>query len=298
MKLGFIGLGKMGGQMVTRLVAAGHNVVVTDLDTAAVAAAVAAGAEGAVDRAELVGKLGDPAIVWLMIPAQFVDTELEALLGLLPAGSIVIDGGNSDFRLTRQRAKLCQSRQIQLVDVGTSGGILGLEKGFSMMIGGDKAAVDTIEPIIEALAQPDGWHYFGESGSGHYIKMVHNAIEYGLMESYAEGYRMLKDGPYKQLDLAAAGAIWQHGSIIGSLLNDLAVQALRENPELDGIDGFVAESGEARWTLEAAAEANVAMPAVQAALDVRLASQTGQTNFATKLLAALRNKFGGHQINR
>jgi 6-phosphogluconate dehydrogenase len=128
--------------------------------------------------------------------------------------------------------------------------------------------------------------------------MVHNAIEYGLMESYAEGYRMLKDGPYTQLDLAAAGAIWQHGSIIGSLLNDLAVQALRENPELDGIDGFVAESGEARWTLEAAAEANVAMPAVQAALDVRLASQTGQTNFATKLLAALRNKFGGHQINR
>ncbi len=297
MKIGFIGLGKMGSQMVSRLLADNHEVVVNDLSADAIAAMTALGATAAQSQAELIDQLGERPIIWIMIPAQFVDTELAKLVSALPDGSIVIDGGNSDYRLTRQRAALCAQHSVELVDVGTSGGILGIEHGFSMMIGGDKASVTTIEPIIVSLAQPDGWHYFGESGSGHYTKMVHNAIEYGLMESYAEGYRMLRDGPYSDIDLVAAGEVWKHGSIISSLLNDLTVEALRENPQLEGIEGAVAESGEARWTLETATGLGIEMPAVQAALDVRIASQQGSVNFATKLLAAMRNKFGGHAIN-
>lgn len=166
-----------------------------------------------------------------------------------------------------------------------------------MMVGGGKSAVDQLKPVLDALSMPGGWRHFSEAGSGHYVKMVHNAIEYGMMESYAEGYRMLKEGPFKDLDLAAAAGVWQHGSIIESKLNDLSRQALVENPELSGIDGVVAESGETRWTLETAKDLDIPLPAIQAAFDVRVASQAGQTNFATKLLAAMRNKFGGHDIN-
>jgi 6-phosphogluconate dehydrogenase len=299
MKIGFIGLGKMGGQMVGRLVAAGHEVVAVDPNSDALTAAVSSGAESAMDRQELVSKLPTPTVVWLMIPAQFVDTEIEALLEVLPSGSIIVDGGNSDFRLTLQRAAKCRDKQITLVDVGTSGGILGAEAGFSMMVGGEKLAVDTLQPALETLALPrGGWYHFGESGSGHYIKMVHNAIEYGLMESYAEGYRLLNEGPFKSLDLAAVGELWQKGGIISSLLNGLTAEVLRENPTLDGIDGFVAESGEARWTLETAAGQGIEMPAIKTAFDVRVASQNGEINFATKLLAAMRNKFGGHHLNQ
>jgi 6-phosphogluconate dehydrogenase len=165
------------------------------------------------------------------------------------------------------------------------------------MVGGDRSAVEMIRPILNALSAPNGWRHFSEAGSGHYVKMVHNAIEYGMMESYAEGYRMLKEGPFKDLDLSAAAQVWQHGSIIESKLNELSRQALAETPELEGIDGVVAESGEARWTLETAKDIGIPLPAIQAAFDVRLASQKGETNFATRLLAAMRNKFGGHQIN-
>jgi 6-phosphogluconate dehydrogenase len=184
--------------------------------------------------------------------------------------------------------------------MGTSGGVHGLKNGFSMMIGGPEAAYKTIEPIAQILAQPSGaYQYFGPSGSGHYVKMVHNAIEYGMMQSLAEGYRMLHEGSYPgQIDLAAAGEVWQHGSVVNSWLNELCQQALAENPTLDGIDGFVAESGEARWTLEAAKDLGIPLPTIQTAFDVRLQSQQGETNFATKLLAAMRNKFGGHNINK
>lgn len=297
MKIGFIGLGKMGAQMVQRLLKADHEVVVFDVNQDAVSALVEKGAHGASDRSDLVSQLS-PVVIWIMIPSQFVDAELKTLLDILPSGSILIDGGNSDFRLTRQRAALCKEKSVTWIDVGTSGGVLGLEHGFSMMIGGDKGAVESIEPLFSTLAQKDGWKYFGPSGSGHYVKMVHNAIEYGLMESYAEGYRMLKDGAYKDLNLGAAGEVWKHGSIISSLLNDLTVEAITENPELSGIDGFVAESGETRWTLEAAKELGIELPAIQAAFQVRIDSQEGNTNYATKLLAAMRNKFGGHAINK
>ena len=185
-----------------------------------------------------------------------------------------------------------------LLDIGTSGGIWGKDNGFSLMVGGEAAAYETIRPILDTLTLPRGGHdFFGPSGSGHYVKMVHNAIEYGMMESLAEGYQMLKEGPYKNIDLARAGDIWQQSSVITSWLNDLTRQALHENPQLNGISGVVAESGEARWTLETAQQLGVPLPAIQSAFDVRLASQNGDVNFATKLLAAMRSKFGGHNID-
>ena len=296
MNIGFIGLGKMGGNMTKRLAADGHEVVAYDPNEAARAGVIDTGIRTVESRELLVSSL-EQQLVWLMIPSQFVDQELDALLNIVSAGAIIIDGGNSDFRLTKQRAERAATRGVKFVDVGTSGGILGLEHGYSMMVGGDKEAVETLSPILTSLAPPNGWHYFGESGSGHYVKMVHNAIEYGLMESYAEGYRLLKEGPYKGLDLAAAGRVWQQGSIIQSLLNGLTTEALLENPQLDGIDGYVHESGEARWALGVAEALKLETPSILAAFDVRIRSQTGEVNFATKLLAAMRNKFGGHTLN-
>ncbi len=299
MDIGFIGLGKMGANMVSRILKAGHRVIVLDLNRDAVAAAVKSGAEAALDRADLVRKLrGDGDLsIWLMIPANFVDAELDALLPLLPPRSIVVDGGNSDYRLTQKRAARCAEKNVRMVDVGTSGGILGLESGYAMMAGGEGEAVRSLAPILDALAPPGGWHHFGASGSGHYTKMVHNAIEYGVMEAYAEGYRMLKEGPIPGIDLAAAGEVWQHGSIIESLLNRLTAEAVAENPEMNGITGYVSESGEARWTIETAKDLKIPLPVIEESFDVRLRSQKGETNYATKLLAAMRNKFGGHAIN-
>lgn len=241
-----------------------------------------------------------PVVIWLMIPAENVDNELASWLESVPKGSIIIDGGNSNFNDTQRRSELASQHDVTLLDVGTSGGVHGLLNGFSMMSGGEQSAFDAVEPIIAELAKPAGaYQHFGPSGSGHYVKMVHNAIEYGMMESLAEGYRMLEEGAYKgQLDLAAAGEVWQHGSVVTSWLNELTRQALVENPTLDGIDGYVAESGEARWTLENAKALGIPLPAIQAAFDVRVRSAQGEVNYATKLLAAMRNKFGGHAINK
>lgn len=298
MKIGLVGLGKMGAQIAERLLANNHEVVVTDINQAAVQRAASLGASPVISREDMLENLDNPAVIWLMIPSDLVQTEIDAWLQLLPPKSILIDGGNSDFRQTRTRAELAARKQVDLIDIGTSGGVSGLKNGFSMMIGGSNEAFALIEPIIASLAQPDGYRHFGESGSGHFIKMVHNAIEYGIMESYAEGYRMLVDGPYESLDIAAISKVWQHGSIIGSALNQDIQEILHENPTLDGFDGFVSESGEARWTLELAEERNIPMSAIKAAFDVRIASQAGDTNYGTKLLAAMRNKFGGHNKNK
>lgn len=312
MKIGFVGLGRMGGNMIVRLLKAHHEVLVYDRDPAAVAAAVYQGAAAASGYEELVSRLKTDsthahdthgthpaaAVVWLMIPSNVVDAETDRFLDLLPEGSILIDGGNSDYRETVTRARRSAAKKVHFVDVGTSGGILGKEKGYSLMVGGDPEAVNTLSPIFDALAPADGWHHFGEPGSGHYTKMVHNAIEYGLMEAYAEGYRLLKEGPYTNLDLAAAGRVWQHGSIIESMLNGLAAEIFVENPTLAGIDGFVHESGETRWAIETAKTHGIALPAIEESFDVRIRSQHGDVNFATRTLAALRNKFGGHTINR
>jgi 6-phosphogluconate dehydrogenase len=299
MKIAISGLGRMGGQIAQKLAEGGHEVIANNRSPEPIDKAAAQGATAAYTKEDVLKAFeGEKAIVWIMLPAAIIEAELEAWLKLLPAGSLLIDGGNSDFRQTKKHAELVASRGCKLLDVGTSGGVWGYKNGFSMMVGGDSAAYELIEPALQTLAQPSGaYQYFGPAGAGHFVKMVHNAIEYGMMESLAEGYRMLKEGPYKGLDLAAAGEVWQHGSVVQSWLNELCRQALSENPELEGIDGKVAESGEARWTLELAKEINLPMPAIEAAFDVRLASQAGEINFATKLLAAMRAKFGGHQLN-
>ncbi|HVS78906.1 MAG TPA: decarboxylating 6-phosphogluconate dehydrogenase [Candidatus Saccharimonadales bacterium] len=299
MKIAISGLGRMGGQIAHKLAENGHQVVANNRSPEPIDEAVKHGAQAAYKKEDVVKAFsGEQAIVWIMLPAEIMDAQVDEWLGLLPAGSILIDGGNSDFRLTKQRAEKVKAEGSVLLDIGTSGGVWGYKNGFSMMAGGDEATFKLIEPALKTLAQPGGaYQYFGPSGSGHFVKMVHNAIEYGMMESLAEGYHMLKEGPYRDLDLAAAGEVWQHGSVVTSWLNELTRDALKENPQLKGIDGQVAESGEARWTLEVARQTKLPMPAIQTAFDVRLASQKGEVNFATKLLAAMRNKFGGHSLN-
>ncbi|MES2971578.1 MAG: decarboxylating 6-phosphogluconate dehydrogenase [Patescibacteria group bacterium] len=300
MKIAVVGLGKMGMQIVRKLVEDGHQIVAHDVSESATAEAGMHGAHQLNDKQAVVNAFGETQLIlWLMIPADFVDTALNEWLEIVPSGSIIIDGGNSDFRLTAARSKLVEAKGSTMLDVGTSGGVWGYKNGFSMMVGGNEPAFRTIEPILITMASPSGaYAHFGPSGAGHYVKMVHNAIEYGMMESLAEGYHLLKEGHYKDVDLAKAAEVWQHGSVVTSWLNDLTRQALEENPELEGIDGFVAESGEARWSLEAARAKQIPMPSIEASFNVRLASQKGQVNYATKLLAAMRNKFGGHVINK
>lgn len=299
MKIAISGLGRMGGQIARKLAEGGHEVIAHNRSRGPIDDAVKYGILPAYDKVDVVAAFGDqPVVLWIMIPADVIEDELTNWLELLPVGSIIIDGGNSDYRGDSPRADRVVAAGSLLLDIGTSGGVWGYKNGFSMMIGGDEAAYRKIIPALDTLATPTGGHrHFGPSGAGHYVKMIHNAIEYGMMQSLAEGYRMLKEGPYENLDLAKAGDIWQESSVVTSWLNDLTRQALHENPTLDGISGVVAESGEARWTLETARELNIPMPAIQASFDVRLASQQGEVNFATKLLAAMRNKFGGHNID-
>lgn len=299
MKIAISGLGRMGGQIARKLHEAGHDVVAHNRSRDSVEAAAAYGAIPAYEKPDVVAAFNDePVVLWIMVPAEAIEAEIAAWLEILPKGSIVIDGGNSDYRGDSMRAERAVERGVTLLDIGTSGGIWGIENGFSMMVGGHEDAYETLRPALDTLALPRGGHdFFGPSGAGHYVKMVHNAIEYGMMQSLAEGYRMLREGPYKQIDLAKAGDIWQQSSVITSWLNDLTRQVLHANPELDGIDGVVAESGEARWTIETADELGISLPAIKTSLDVRVASQAGWTDFSTKLLAAMRNKFGGHDIN-
>jgi 6-phosphogluconate dehydrogenase len=300
MKIAIHGLGRMGMQIAEKLVQDGHEVVAHNRSPEPIEQAKAFGAKPAHTKQEVLDVFsGERLVLWIMLPADVVESELNAWLDIAPKDSLFIDGGNTDFRLTQKHEATVKSRGSSLVDVGTSGGIMGMENGFCMMAGGDKASVEVIRPALDSIAKPHGgWDYFGPSGAGHFVKMTHNAIEYGMMESLAEGYRVLKEGPYKELDLAKAGDVWQKSSVVTSTLNKLTAEALHENPTLDGITGFVAESGEARWTLEVAEDNDIPMPSIRASFDVRVASQKGETNFATKLLAAMRNKFGGHALNK
>lgn len=289
----------MGMQIARKLTENGHEVIAHNRSRDPVEVAVTYGVTAAYTKEDAVEAFeGKQFCLWLMVPADVADSEMEKWAKLMPKGSTIIDGGNSDFRQTKQRSKEILSKGQFLLDCGTSGGIWGYQNGFSMMIGGDKKAFEAVEDIFKALALPrGGYQHFGKSGSGHFVKMVHNAIEYGMMESLAEGYRLMKEGPYK-IDLAAAGQVWQQGSVVNSWLNELCRQALSESPDLKEVHGYVAESGEARWALETAQASSVPMPSIQASFDVRLASQKGETSFATKLLAAMRNKFGGHSLNK
>jgi 6-phosphogluconate dehydrogenase len=291
MKIAIAGLGRMGMQIARKLAENGHEVIAHNRSRDPIDVAVTYGVTAAYTKEDVINAFdGKQFVLWIMIPADVVDEELDTWLKLMPKGSTIIDGGNSDYRHTRERAKKVEEAGLYLLDSGTSGGVWGYQNGFSMMVGGDKAAFDAVEEIFKTLAQPTGgYQYFGEPGSGHYVKMVHNAIEYGMMESLAEGYRMLKEGPYQNLDLAAAGQVWQQGSVVVSWLNELSRQALAENPTLEGIEG---------WTIETAKELGINLPAIEASFDVRLASQKGEINFSTQLLAAMRNKFGGHSINK
>lgn len=299
MKIAISGLGRMGGQIAQKLAEGGHDVIAHNRSPEPVDEAVKYGAIGVYTKEDVVKAFDDEQVVlWIMIPANVIESELDSWLKLIPKGSIIIDGGNSDYRGDKARADKVHATGSVLLDIGTSGGVWGYENGFSMMVGGDKTAYNAIKSALDTLSVPRGGHqHFSTSGSGHYVKMVHNAIEYGMMESLAEGYRMLKEGPYNDIDLAAAGDIWQQSSVVTSWLNDLTRQALHENPTLDGIEGVVAESGEARWTLETADKLGIPLPAIQASFDVRLASQKGDISITTKLLAAMRNKFGGHNID-
>jgi 6-phosphogluconate dehydrogenase len=299
MKIAITGLGRMGGQIAKKLVEGGHEVIAHNRSQGPIDEAASHGAIPAYSKQTVIDLFkGQPVVLWIMLPAEVIDSELASWLEILPKNSIIIDGGNSDYRGDKARAEKVKAASCTMLDIGTSGGVWGLVNGFSMMVGGDTMSYQAIIPALETLSTPRGGHeYFGEHGSGHYVKMVHNAIEYGMMESLAEGYRMLKEGPYSNIDLAKAGDIWQQSSVVTSWLNDLTRQALHENPTLDGVSGVVAESGEARWTLETADKLGIPLPSIQASFDVRLDSQKGKTNFATKLLAAMRNKFGGHDIN-
>lgn len=306
MTIAIHGLGRMGMQIARKLAEGGHKTIAHNRSPEPIEEAASYGAIAAHSKEEVRKAFGDePAIVWLMLPSDVTEGQLVEWAELLPAGSLLIDGGNSDFRRTREHAKLVTGKGLEFLDIGTSGGVWGMQRGFCMMAGGDKAAYERIKPMLDTLAAPSGDHaFFGKDssyGNGHYVKMVHNAIEYGMMQSLAEGYRMLREGEYPDTDLARAGDVWQHSSVITSWLNELTRDALRENPNLDGIDGYVAENGEARWTLEVAKAKGIPMPAIQAAMDVRIASQQSDgsgRNFATKLLAAMRNKFGGHNLNK
>lgn len=301
MKIAIQGLGRMGMQIARKLAEDGHEVIAHNRSHEPIEEAAGFGAKAAYTKEEVLQAFGEAQVViWIMLPAGIVDAQVEEWLQLVPKGSIIIDGGNSNFNLTKKLNEKVKAAGSTLVDVGTSGGVWGYQNGFCMMAGcDDEASFKKVEPALKTLALPEGaYHYFGESGSGHFVKMTHNAIEYSIMEGLAEGYHVLKEGPYKNLDLAAAGEVWQHHSVITSWLNELARDALKENPEMTGIDGFVAENGEGRWTLETAEALDIGMPALKAALDVRAASREGDVTFATKLLAAIRNKFGGHAINK
>lgn len=301
MKIAIQGLGRMGMQIARKLAESGdHDVIAHNRSREPIEEAVSYGARAAYTKQDVIDAFGsDRVVLWIMLPNEIVEGQVDEWLQLLPKGSIIIDGGNSKYTETQKKNEKIKAAGMEFLDFGVSGGVWGYERGFPIMCGGDSAETFAVlEPALKTLCAPGGaYHHFGPSGSGHYVKMVHNAIEYGMMESLAEGYRMLKEGPYKDMDLAAAGDVWEHHSVITSWLNELSRDALRENPELEGIDGYVSESGEARWTLETAKEHGIALPSIQASLDVRVASQQGETNFATKLLAAQRAGFGGHALN-
>jgi 6-phosphogluconate dehydrogenase len=298
MELGMIGLGKMGGFMTERLVRGGHTVIGFDRDPSAVQRVVAKGAGGADSLDKLFAQLKAPRAVWLMVPAGApVDQTIELLLPHLAGGDTIIDGGNSYYKDSVRRAASLAPKKINFVDCGTSGGVWGLTEGYSMMVGGDAEVVKRLAPIFQTLAPgPDkGWGRVGPAGAGHFVKMVHNGIEYGVMEAYAEGLDLLRHKKEFNLDLLQVSQIWQYGSVIRSWLLDLTVDALSKNPSLEGIGAYVTDSGEGRWTVTEGVDLGVALPVISGALDVRFRSQDPEP-FANKLLAMMRHEFGGHAV--
>jgi 6-phosphogluconate dehydrogenase len=297
MQLAMIGLGKMGGNMTERLIRHGHSVIAFDRDPATVSKYQGLGAAPAKDLADVVRQLESPRVVWIMVPAgKPVDSTIDALLPQLSKGDILIDGGNSMYKETLARAERLASAGIRYIDSGTSGGVWGLENGYCLMVGGEREAVAHCEPIFKALAQEGGYAHVGPSGAGHYVKMVHNGIEYGLLQAFAEGYEILEASKrFPDLDLRQIAELWQHGSVVRSWLNELAVRAFAKDADLAAIKGYVADSGEGRWTVAEAIEEDVPAPVITLSLLMRLRSRQ-EDSFGAKVIAALRNEFGGHAV--
>jgi 6-phosphogluconate dehydrogenase len=295
-----VGLGRMGANMSERLMRGGHRVVGFDPKAEARARVKQSGAGSAESLDALVAMLAPPRALWLMVPAGAItEATITALLPLLAAGDTVIDGGNSNYKDTQRRARLLADNAMHYVDCGTSGGVWGLAEGYSMMVGGDKPVVDRLRPIFETLAPaPDqGWGRVGPVGAGHFVKMVHNGIEYGLMQAYAEGFSIMQHKPDFALDLHQVAEVWRYGSVVRSWLLDLIANALEKNPTLDGIAPYVADSGEGRWTVAEAIDLDVPAPVITLSLLTRLASRDADS-FSDKLLAAMRHQFGGHEIKK
>jgi 6-phosphogluconate dehydrogenase len=298
LKLGFIGLGKMGANMVTRLRQGNHEVTVFDRNQEVVSQlAKATGAVAADSVAKMSAMLGSPKVVWVMVPSgEITEQVIMETANHLGTGDIIIDGGNSNFHDTRRRWEVLKQKGISLLDAGTSGGVWGLKVGYCQMIGGDEAAFKATEPLYKTLAPKDGYLYVGPSGSGHYVKMVHNGIEYGMMQAYAEGFEILKASEYN-IDLAKVSHLWNQGSVVRSWLLELAERAFEADPKLDGIKGYVADSGEGRWTVQEAIDRDVPAVVLTYALMARFRSRQ-EDSFGNKVLAALRNQFGGHEVKK
>ena len=300
MELGMIGLGKMGFNMAERLRLAGHKVVGFDFSKEATAKLTSTGSVGVDSLEDLVKNLQAPRAIWLMVPAgDPVDETIAKLEPLMQKGDIFIDGGNSNYKDTQRRHDAEKAKGFEFVDCGTSGGIWGLKEGYSMMVGGDQEVVDHLKPIFEALAPaPDqGWGRVGPSGAGHFVKMVHNGIEYGVMQAYAEGFSIMKAKQPLSLDLEQISQIWRFGSVVRSWLLDLTADALKKNPTLEGLEAYVPDSGEGRWTVFEAIDLNVSAPVITESLIRRLRSRE-ENNFTDRMLAVMRNEFGGHAVKK
>jgi len=300
MQLGLIGLGKMGGNMAERLRLGGHQVVGFDFNADAVAKLTASGNVGVASLEEMAAKLEGRKAIWIMVPqGKPVDETIAKLEPFLNPGDILIDGGNSNYKETMRRHDEIAVKHFNFVDVGTSGGVWGLKEGYSMMIGGDKEPVEYLRPIFEALAPAadKGWGHVGPGGAGHFVKMIHNGIEYGMMQAFAEGFTILEKKEELKLDLPQIAEIWRHGSVVRSWLLDLTADALAGNPSLDGLEAYVSDSGEGRWTVFEAIDLNVSAPVITESLIRRIRSRE-ENNFTDRMLAIMRNAFGGHAVKK
>jgi 6-phosphogluconate dehydrogenase len=300
MELGIIGLGKMGFNMAERLKLAGHKVVGFDFSKEATAKLTAAGSLGVDSLEDLVKNLSAPRAIWIMVPSgDPVDHTIASLEGLLSRGDTIIDGGNSNYKDTQRRHSQVTPTGIDFVDCGTSGGVWGLKEGYSLMIGGDKAPVERLTPIFEALApgKTEGWGHVGPSGAGHFVKMVHNGIEYGMMQAYAEGFSILEAKDTLHLNLPQIARIWQKGSVVRSWLLDLTADALQKNPKLEGLEAWVPDSGEGRWTVMEAIDLNISAPVITESLIRRIRSREAN-NFTDRMISIQRGAFGGHDVKK
>ncbi len=297
MELGFVGLGRMGMNMVRRLQRDKHRVITYDRSPDVVKASVQEGAAGTTSLRDLVGKLTPPRAVWVMVPAgEPTEGTIRELSGLLQPDDVIVDGGNSHYKEDARRAAELRAKAIHYLDAGTSGGIWGLQIGYCLMIGGDEVIFKRLEPIFKTLAPEDGYAYMGSAGAGHYVKMIHNGIEYGMMQAYAEGFELLSKSDFK-LNLPMIAELWMHGSVVRSWLLELAASALKDDPRLDKIKGYVEDSGEGRWTVFDAIEKDVPALVLTSSLYTRFRSRQ-EESFADKMLAGLRNAFGGHAVKK